>query len=140
MPKSNNSIDDCIARSRHCIVNHRNRCECMNCFSSVSCASSLYLKHWLSLGCNPITGPVLTPNKLPQLTCIHIGKQVVHYSHHMYEMRGLFYFTRCGHRSGVKLCNLAKPCAGLTDAGSSNLRRRINNGKLPVGLTMWPNG
>ena len=99
----------------------------------------VFLKHWLQLDCNAVTGPIMKPNKLSKFTSIHIGKQVVHYSHHMYEMRGLLYCNRCGHRSGVKLCNLAKQCAGLTDAGVSNLKR-INNGKLPVGLTKWPNG
>ena len=88
MPKSLDNIDDCIARSRHCIVNHHNRCECINCFSSVSCTRPVFLKHWLQLDCNAVTGPIMKPNKLPKFTSIHFGTQVVHYTHHMYDVEG----------------------------------------------------
>ena len=64
------------------------------------------------------------------------GKET-HFSHAMSIYRGLYFCTKCGNYAHVKLRNLAQPCTELKHHGKVS-RDYIQAGKLPPGLSQWP--
>ena len=69
---------------------------------------------------------------------LHVGNQSVHHTHRLSIYKGFVYCGRCGYRKGTnQVRKLAKPCAPPGLAGVKTLSA-IQDGKLPPGLTAWP--
>ena len=131
------SLAEVASMSDHLAYFSHLRISCAKCCSSVSSLVPALAKDWLRAPCHAIHPPVAKPHKLPLYSCILIGRQVTHKSHSLYLYRGLLYCNKCGSRGEMMIKKLALPCEKPTVSGLGILKR-INDAKLPVGLTSWP--
>lgn len=141
MPVPRMKLDDLLANTSHNVVNLVNRIRCTKCLNSFSLTDPA-CKAWLQLSCSPAGVSIcsLNPTHAPKPLTepIHIGNQVSQMSHKMASYRGFIYCTQCGSRAGEnQIRNLAKQCAPPTNTGEYTLKC-ISDGRLPPGLTAWP--
>ena len=113
--------------------------ECINCMDMMSKKPISSCRVWLSLACSPISGPTCKPIRIGKDIKVHLGKQVSHVSHQLYEYKGLLYCNKCGTRGIVKFHLLAEKCGAPQPMGQATLRN-ISLDKLPPGLRAWPIG
>ena len=107
----------------------------------------LIMTDWLEAKCIgvPRTGPKIRGHANP----IHVntnkvpmcGGVVLHPSHELWFYRGQFWCNLCGRTCGVSGRTLQKPCEpgpGGPSAGGSYRCRQLMAGRLPAGISQWP--
>ena len=131
-----------LNNTSHMIEINSNRIRCSVCNNSFS-TSDPACKHWLTTNCSKSPTPHVHSTQLqcvpiPTLQPIHLGNQLSHSSHTLFNYRGLVYCNKCGARSGKdQIRYLAKQCNPPTLAGSRTLAD-IQSDVLPAGLSEWP--
>ena len=133
-------LETLLALSTHKLVKKGNRYNCLACPSSFSCKDPAF-RHWIQANCTgsaevPESPHLYRPVRIHDPT--HLGNQMSHSSHRLYNYRGLIYCNKCGARSGAnQFRKLARPCSELTEPGQVVLNK-INKGLMPPGVTSWP--
>ena len=129
-------ITELIEESQHLIHADSNRVGCLRCHNNFSAADP-QLKQWLLTSCCAIATSSDRPVPLP-FEELHIGNKFTHISHQLNKFRGLVYCRKCGCRAGRSLLrNLSGRCMPPSDYGLLSIQK-LQDGKLPPGLTTWP--
>jgi hypothetical protein len=127
-----------VRQTRHTTLVKDNRVWCKVCHNSFN-LNDPAAKLWLKSDCTGSADVAQTHNHIRLLEPIHIGNQISHISHSLYNYRGLIYCGKCGARSGKnQIRYLAHVC---TPADSSTGQRQLQGilrGKLPNGCLVWP--
>ena len=77
------------------------------------------------------------PATVPQETTVQVGRAELHSSHRVKVYRGLYYCAVCGYYAHAKAQKLSSPCQKSLEGERRALR--LNQGKLPSGMSTWPN-
>ena len=133
-------------QSQHCVTALAGILQCTRCLQR-SPARAKGIREWLRTSCCPdrsmlrsITVGTTKPAALSPGTVVHVGKRELHTSHSLHVFRGLYFCQMCGYTASLKAQNLVKPCSGPGPEAEGIKRAiRIRQGKLPSGLTQWPN-
>ena len=134
-----NKMSALLAETEHNIKIRRNRYCCTKCCSNFRVGDPA-IRHWLTTKCikptrEPRSLTVHEPLKVHDV--IHIGNQISHVSHDLYSYVGLVYCNKCGAYGAKHFNLLARQCEAPRSAGLRTLKC-IANGKLPIGITDWP--
>ena len=130
--------------SSHMVTVMSRTLHCYRCFKQ-SLPTSAGRKHFLATTCRPDAELLATmslgntrPITLPKEKVVSIGTSKLHNTHSLCVFMGLYFCTQCGYHASVKAQHLTKAC---TERGPAAAKRanRIKRGKLPSGLTCWPN-
>ena len=132
------SFEEEIALSSHSLVKSGARYLCTKCCASVPCKPFSALLAWTQSLCValPVEAASLRPIAIGMAT-VQLGKQVAHPTHSLHLYRGVTFCNKCGCYATRKYVNLANACVAPTTHGT-NAKRAINQGRLPPGLTFWP--
>ena len=138
LAKDNDPIESYVAASKHSVSSIGSRYVCSVCKQSVSKLSNKCCKAWLASYCDPSYSldSCSRPYKIKDST-VMLGNQVAHASHSLYFFRGITYCNRCGCKGIDRFHKLAGMCESQKAFGKSTLNA-LNQGKLPPGLTRWP--
>ena len=134
----NDPIESHVAASKHSVSCIGSRYVCSVCKQSVSNLSNKCCKAWLASYCDPSYSheSCIRPCKIKDST-VMLGNQVAHASHSLFFFRGITYCNRCGCKGIDRFHKLADQCESIKAFGKSTLNA-LNQGKLPPGLTRWP--
>ena len=129
------SLDMKILESKHDIQRVADRLRCRQCMENFKVSDSSLI-HWLSSSCIHMPSsnrPVPIMNNM-----LHIGNQIIHFSHSLSVHRGLVYCNKCGSRKAADvLKKLAHPCEPPSTYGKATLKAILSD-KLPPNLLAWP--
>ena len=78
------------------------------------------------------------PATVPLERIVQIGRRSIHASHKLCIYKGLYYCTKCGYHAHAKAQKLLSPCQERSAEGVKRASR-IGQGKLPSGMSRWPN-
>ena len=134
-----------VVASQHKFHNFSGTMRCYVCFERAPLQKS-HLIDWLGSPCKVdpkfaysfFTG-TLKPARLPVHRPLPIGRQVAHFSHDLFVLRGLIFCNKCGYYAYHRMINLAEPCDGMKDEAAIKRVRSFRQGKLPRGVADWPN-
>ena len=131
--------------SKHelCLIGHT--WHCSNCMQQVH-DKSARLKQWLAAPCEPDSQRLRTldmgkskPASVAANAEVVIGTKVAHATHSLAAFKGLYFCRKCGYYGSARAQKLALACAGRAAPNADNRLRALLHGKLPPGLTAWPN-
>ena len=103
-------------------------------------------KLWLRTGCPEVGAPTLHidalagARKVASGCLTRVGNRVLHPSHTLVCFRGLYICAICAHYSGSRVVELGNICSGVCTAHGQCMLDLIQAGKLPYGLSRWPDG
>ena len=134
-----------VMSSQHRFTFFTQSARCYVCFERAPLMRS-HLIDWLKSPCRvdaSLAHAFFTgrerPAKLPLHRPVPVGRQVAHPSHQLFVLRGLVFCNSCGYYASRRLLNLVHPCRGPEDNNAINRVRNLRKGKLPGGVTKWPN-
>ena len=78
------------------------------------------------------------PTDIPTTRSVQVGRVTLDASHRLCVYRGLYFCTACGYHASMKAQKLALECKDRSSAAINRVRR-LRQGKLPSGLSQWPN-
>ena len=129
------SLDTKIVESKHDIWRVADRLHCRQCMESFKVSDSS-LVPWLASTCIHIPSssrPTPIMNNM-----LHVGNQIIHFTHALSVHRGLVYCSKCGSRKAADvLKKLAHPCEPPSIYGKATLKAILAD-KLPPNLDAWP--
>ena len=134
-----------IIRSQHRCVYMGKLLHCDLCFQ-FSPVGSAQKNAWLTAPCVPDRAMMRTmyfgaikPTRLHAGASVKVGRTQIHSTHELAVYKGLYFCMQCGYHASKKAQHLANPCMRASAKGHTERRLGLLRGKLPSGLSHWPN-
>ena len=134
-----------VLNSKHRFTFFAGTARCYVCHERAPLVRS-HLLDWLRSPCK--VDPIMAnayftgtsrPARLPTHRPIPVGRRVAHASHDLLVHKGLVFCGKCGYYAHHRLLRLAEQCTGMKDERAIARVRRLRAGKLPTGVSDWPN-
>ena len=127
-----------IVSSSHNLQCHGNEIRCLDC-AGVVVRASPDVRNWLKSKC--LVCPFNDQDSLvpiPPWHVVQVKGSIVHFSHSLFSLRGIFVCEFCGGFGAQRFNKLARECEKRLSTAGQRALDKMRAGELPVPIMTWP--